>query len=84
MSQVRAPAAALYPDFIPQQIVDVQEESALSMARSMKRCMLDIPSMPQAVIQTAYVESKDKGETNKHFLSGVLLTQCSPLQYVEH
>ncbi len=45
---------ALYPQFVPEQVSEIQEEAALSMIGSIERCRLDVPSL--GPVDTAFVE----------------------------
>lgn len=62
---------AAFPDFVPEQVNEIQEEAALSMARAMQRCTLDVPSLGEPVV-TAYVE-----ETSGKLLDVLLSLACS-------
>ncbi len=46
---------AEFPDFVPDQVNEIQEEAALNMVRAMQRCTLAVPSLGEPV-ETAYVE----------------------------
>ncbi|EIE21679.1 alpha/beta-hydrolase, partial [Coccomyxa subellipsoidea C-169] len=43
-----------YPQFVPEQVSEIQEEAALSMIGSIERCRLDVPSL--GPVDTAFVE----------------------------
>lgn len=53
--QAAPPEASTFPEFIPHQVSEIEEEAALNMARSIQRIRLDVPSLGQPV-DTAYVE----------------------------
>ena len=44
-----------FPNFVPEQVSEIQEEAALNMIRSMVRCKLEVPSLGQPV-ETAFAE----------------------------